>query len=218
MSMGRTEPPDPSKKLAPEEQASRVADANESAPTGQSNPTDESAPIDWSAALKEHDRWLRTIVYTRVGEAEAVDEVMQEVSIAAVAQKAPIQDPTKVAPWLYRLAVTQSLLYRRKIGRRKKLTDRYAQRKQPTEADHREVDPLGWLLADERRRLIRTALGRLPKKDAEILLLKYTEDWSYRDLVEHLGISESAVEARLHRARQKLRKELTALEVVETQR
>lgn len=52
----------------------------------------------------------------RLGEWQAVDEVMQEVSLAAVRQKAPLHDPTKVAPWLYRLAVTQALLYRANEG------------------------------------------------------------------------------------------------------
>jgi RNA polymerase sigma-70 factor (ECF subfamily) len=171
--------------------------------------------IDWQAALEKHDRWLRTIVYARVGEPQAVDEVMQEVSLAAVRQRAPLEDPAKVAPWLYRLAVTQSLLYRRKQGRRRKLTDRYAQRFRPSEADARQSEPLGWLMAEERRQMIRTAVARLPGRDAELLLLKYTEDCSYRDLAERLGITESAVEARLHRARQRLRHELTSLEVVE---
>ena len=78
--------------------------------------------------LASHDRWLRTVVYARVGEVQAVDEVMQEVSLAAVRQQAPINDVEKVTPWLYRLAVTQSLLYRRKQGRRRKLIDRYVQR------------------------------------------------------------------------------------------
>ena len=174
------------------------------------------AIIGTGLALGEHDRWLRTVVGARLGEPQAVDEVMQEVSLAAVRQKSPIADPDKVAPWLYRLAVTQSLLYRRKQGRRRKLTDRYAERNRPREQDNRELDPLAWLLADERRQLIRTAVSRLARRDAELLLLKYTEDWSYRDLAEKLGISESAVEARLHRARQKLRKQLTALQVIET--
>jgi RNA polymerase sigma-70 factor (ECF subfamily) len=114
------------------------------------------------------------------------------------------------------LAVTQSLLYRRKRGRQRKLTDRYAERVRPS-GESAEEEPLGWLLADERRQLIRTALGRLAKRDAEILLLKYTEDWSYHDLAEHLGVSVSAVQARLHRARQRLRDELAALEVIETE-
>jgi len=174
-------------------------------------------PIDWQAALAEHDRWLRTVIYARLGEPQAVDEVLQEVALAAVRQRAPLTDPDKLAPWLYRLAVTQSLLYRRKQGRRRKLTDRYAERNRPSEEDHREADPLGWLLAEERRSLVRRALKRLPKRDAEILMLKYTEDWSYRDLAEHLGVSESAVQARLHRARKRMRTELATLEVIEAE-
>ena len=171
--------------------------------------------IDWEAALDEHDRWLRTVVRARLGEPQAVDEVMQEVSLAAVEQRWPLSDAAKVAPWLYRLAVTQSLLYRRKLGRRRKLTDRYAQRFRPSETDSREPDPLGWLLAEERRDQVRRAVSRLPRREAEMLMLKYTEGWSYRQLAEHLGISESAVEARLHRARKRLRGELAAMNVVE---
>ena len=120
-------------------------------------------------------------------------------------------DPAKVAPWLYRLAVRQSLLYRRKQGRGRKLIDRYAQRCRPSEADNRQADPLDWLLSEERRTQVRAAVSRIPKRDAEILMLKYTEDWSYRALAEHLGVSESAVETRLHRARGRLRTELAAL-------
>jgi len=174
-----------------------------------------AARIDWPAVLREHDRWLRTVVVARLGEAQAVDEVMQEVALAAVRQRAPIADPSKVAPWLYKLAVRQSLLYRRKQGRRRRLAERYARRRRPTEHDTRHPDPLDWLLNEERRRRVREAMGRLSRRDAEILMLKYTEDWSYRNLAEHLGVSRSAVESRLHRARERLRKELAALEVIE---
>ena len=169
--------------------------------------------IDWSSALREHERWLRVVVCARLGEPQAIEEVMQEVALAAVRQKAPLSDPAKVAPWLYQLAVRQSLLYRRKQGRRRKLVDRYVTRFQPGEADTRQADPLGWLLAEERRGQVRAAMARLPKRDAEILMLKYNEDWSYHALAQRLGISHSAVEARLHRARGRLRAELAALDV-----
>jgi len=178
-------------------------------PEPQKRPAEaDAAAIDWPGVLAEHGPWLRTVVCARLGEPQAVDEVMQEVSMAAIRQQAPINDPSKVAPWLYQLAVRQTLLYRRKQGRRRKLVDRYAQRFQPTEADHRQADPLSWLLAEERRTQVREAMARLPKRDSEILLLKYNEDWSYQELADHLGISHSAVEARLHRARQRLRDEL----------
>jgi RNA polymerase sigma factor (sigma-70 family) len=173
-----------------------------------------AASIDWPSVLAKHERWLRTVVCARLGEPQAVDEVMQEVSLAAVRQHAPLSDPEKVAPWLYRLAVRQTLLYRRKQGRRRKMIDRYAERVRPSEADNRQADPLSWLLAEERGMQVRAAMSRLPKRDAEILMLKYNEDWSYQAIAEHLGISHSAVEARLHRARGRLRAQLAALDVV----
>jgi RNA polymerase sigma factor (sigma-70 family) len=172
-----------------------------------------ACPVDWAAALAAHDRWLRTAVLARLGERQAVDEVLQEVALAAVAQRAPLDDPAKVAGWLYRLAVRQVLMYRRKCGRRHRIDGHYAALR--AEAGAAAPDPLEWLVSVERRHLVREALARLPRRDAEILLLKYTEDWTYRDLADHLGIGESAVEARLHRARGRLRDVLAGSRVIE---
>jgi RNA polymerase sigma-70 factor (ECF subfamily) len=173
------------------------------------SPRGVTNPVDWPVVLAQHGRWLRTVVLARVGDAAAADDVMQEVATAAVEKGHQLRDPERVAPWLYRLAIVAALQYRRRQGRGRKLIDRFAQRRRPTEADTRETDPLDWLLADERKGLVRQALGQLRRRDAEILLLKYAEDWSYHQLAEHLGLSTSAVEARLHRARQKMRQALT---------
>src|SRR5687768_15023560 len=83
--------------------------------------------IDWPAALAQHDRWLRTVVLARLQEPQAADEVLQEVALAAVRQAAPLSDASKVAPWLYRLAVRQALLYRRKCSRRRRMVHRYTE-------------------------------------------------------------------------------------------
>jgi len=171
-----------------------------------------TSSVDWPAVLAQHGRWLRTVVFARVGDHAAADDVMQDIATAAVDKGHQLRDPAKVAPWLYRLAVMAALQYRRREGRRRKLVDRYVQRIPLAEHDVREADPLDWLLADERRSFVRQALERLPRRDAEILLLRYTEDWSYRQLAEHLGLSISAVEARLHRARQRMRRALARLD------
>ena len=168
--------------------------------------------IDWQAALVEHGRWLRTVTLARLGERQAVEDVLQEVAAATVEHGHRVHDAAKVAPWLYRVAVVASLQYRRRAGRRRKLVAQFAERMPPTDADEREPDPLDWLVAEEQRMLVRRSLACLPRRDAEILLLKYTEDWSYRQLADHLGLSASAVEARLHRARQRMRRQLAVLD------
>jgi RNA polymerase sigma factor (sigma-70 family) len=167
---------------------------------------------DWTARLTLHARWLRTVITTRSGDAAATDEIYQEIALVTVRNNPDVPE-AKVAPWLYRVAVRQALSHRRRLGRQRKLRQRLAV-ELPSQTDG-IADPLVWLLADERQQLIRRAVDQLHAKDAELLLLKYTEDWTYHDLVEHLGISHSAVETRLHRARQRLREALIALEVTE---
>jgi RNA polymerase sigma-70 factor (ECF subfamily) len=172
--------------------------------------------VDWSAALQRHGRWLRRVILSRVGERQAVEEVMQEVSLAAVASPAPPRaDPASVGAWLYRVAVRQTLLYRRRSGRRRKLLDAFVRRGVAADTNPAPPDPLGWLLSAERADLVRRAVARLPRRDADVLVLKYTEHWSYRQLAEHLGTTESAIEARLHRARARLREELNRLKLNE---
>lgn len=164
--------------------------------------------IDWASELARHERWLRTVIAARLGERQAIDDVWQELSLAVVRGRALPSDPAKVPPWLYRLAVLQSLLYRRRQGRARRLVERYADRASDR-APSGPGESLDWLLADERRQWVRAGLARLPGRDAEILLLKYREDWSYQQLAAQLGITVSAVETRLHRARGRLRKLLS---------
>jgi len=169
--------------------------------------------MDWPATLAEHNRWLRTALFARLGHWQAVDEVMQEVCLAAVSLRAPLDDAARVGGWLYRVALRQALLYRRRAGRRQKLANGYAQNRA---ADPRTTpDPLTVLLLEERRQLIRDALLTLSRRDAEILLLKYTEGWSGRELALHMGLSEPCVEARLHRARLRLRQAMVTSQAIE---
>jgi RNA polymerase sigma-70 factor (ECF subfamily) len=170
----------------------------------------ECAPAE---LLAQHARWLRTVLLARSGEPAAVDELFQDVAVA-VLKKPPLEVNAARRPaWLYGVAVRIAILYRRRLGRRRRFLERLESA--ATRNDRHDDDPLGWLLADERQRLVRQALARLAPKDRELLLLKYTEDWSYVDIADHLGLSASAVEARLHRARGRLRSELAAREVLE---
>jgi RNA polymerase sigma-70 factor, ECF subfamily len=171
---------------------------------------DLSGILDWGAALAEHDRWLRRVVASRLGEAQAVDEVMQDVALAVVAQRSALHNPARIAVWLYRLAVRQVLIYRRKTGRRRSLVDRYAARTDVSDVDA-SPSPLGWLVRDERQQLVQDALRRLPPRDAELFTLKYAEGYTARELAERLGVTVSTIEARLHRARRRLRAELAHL-------
>ena len=168
----------------------------------------ESTAIDWGRCLMEHAEWLRQVILARTGEPQAVDEVWQQVALAAVTQRSPLADPAKIAPWLHRLAVVLSARYRRQQGRSRRALAAAAIQSSNCAA---AGDPITLLLARERHELTRAAISRLAPRDAEILLLKYGQRWSYRQIARQLGITEKAVDARMQRARTKLRHELSLL-------
>jgi RNA polymerase sigma-70 factor (ECF subfamily) len=180
----------------------------QSPPDNSPGPSQYDSAIDWPAVLEEHRRWLTTVVRCRVEDTHAVDDVMQEVALAVLRQNSRPADRAKVAPWLYRVAVRQAISHRRRRGRRQKLVDTASQRsclEQPV------ADPRDWLLNEETRQAVVDALAQLPSQDRQILMLKYTENWCYRQLADHLGVGTGAVEYRLIRAKKRLRSQLRRL-------
>jgi RNA polymerase sigma factor (sigma-70 family) len=163
--------------------------------------------FDWGACLAAHEHWLRKVIFARTGERQAVDEVFQQVALAAVEQRAPLADEAKAPAWLHRLAVVCSARFRRKLGRQRRAMASVAEH-QRHECNGHAPDLLAWLAGQERQEQTRLALARLAGRDAEVLLLKYGERWSYRQIAQRLGITEKAVDTRLVRARQRLRAEL----------
>jgi RNA polymerase sigma factor (sigma-70 family) len=73
-------------------------------------------------------------------------------------------------------------------------------------ADASELNRLDGLLASETQENIQKALGELPEIERQILMLKYAEGWSYKELASHLGVQEDTIEYRLLRARKNFRR------------
>lgn len=166
-------------------------------------------PLD---ALPDHEDWLRTSLLARLGNRDEVEEVMQEVAVAAANQSAKEEPVDRVGPWLYRVAMRQMMLFRRKAGRRRKLINNVAEAKQPTEEDPQGRSPLEFLISTERQEEVRQAMRKMTERDRQLLMLKYVEGLSYGQIAARVGVTASAVQSRLHRARALLRKELLSME------
>jgi RNA polymerase sigma factor (sigma-70 family) len=167
--------------------------------------------LDWNRELNAHEGWLRKVILARTGEPQAVDDLFQQVALAAVEQRSPIADIRKLPAWLHRLAVVKAARYRRQQGRSRRVMNGFLRQQHIVErfnGNGDAADLLHWLMRKERHELLRQALERLAGRDAEILMLKYGERWSYKQIAEQLNITEKAVDRRLERARQRLRLQL----------
>lgn len=163
------------------------------------------AAIDWSAALAQHAPWIRKVVCSRVKRTSDIDDVVQEISAVVLRQETRPTHPDKVAPWLYGVATRQASNFLRREGRHERLLEDFSQRGTGPEVP---PNPRDWVMHCERRESVENAMTALASEDREILLLKYTEDLSYRELAQLLDTTVKAIEHRLLKARNALRAQL----------
>lgn len=159
------------------------------------------------AIFLQNESWLRTVVRSRIPEQDGVEDVMQNIALALVRQREALGDVGKLGAWLYQIAVRQILMYRRTTGRRRNFRKRLAETAERSAAEPAvEPDPSAAVIAAEQAETVRRGLSELDELDRQILMLKYTEGWTYRDLAEHLGVTTDTVEYRLLKARKNLRR------------
>ena len=158
------------------------------------------------ALYLENESWLRTVVRSRISEQDAVEDIMQNIALALVRQREALDEINKVGAWLYQIAVRQVLMYRRTRGRRRRFENRVADNPTDVTPNYESPNPLERVLAAEQQQQVQEAMQQLDEIDRQVLLLKYSEGWTYRQLADHLGVKEDTVEYRLTKARKKLRR------------
>ena len=112
--------------------------------------------------------------------------------------------------WLFRIARTTLIDYRRVEGRRASVR---ASLDDVAEIRDNAADPEAGYSAKERGTLLLEVVGRLDANSRMLLNLKFTARRTNREIAGILRISEAAVSMRLMRALRRLRDELTTLGV-----
>jgi RNA polymerase sigma-70 factor, ECF subfamily len=144
-------------------------------------------------------------------EAEA-EEAMQEVFLTVYEKANTFRGDSAFSTWLYRLTVNTALSRLRRRQRRPEiLMEDYLPRFQ--DDGHHLVRPVvDWshnlesdLARKETQRLLQQAIEALRPTDKAVVVLSDLEGLSNQEIGEVLGLSVSAVKARLHRARLFLR-------------
>ena len=168
-----------------------------------------STPGNWQTVWQVHSKWLRTVLIARLRDESIAEELLQEVAVIAWRKREQLADPDKIGPWLYRIAIRQIQMLWRKQANSKRFSS--LENLSQDTPDRQQTDPLNWLTSDEAHRLVRDALDRMSSQDREILMLKHTEEWTYQQIADRLGVSVDKIIYRNSRACQRLRIQLQAV-------
>ncbi|NOX99858.1 MAG: sigma-70 family RNA polymerase sigma factor [Verrucomicrobia bacterium] len=165
--------------------------------------------IDWASMLHQHENQLRQTVTAQLsgGHEDAVDDIMQEVAIAAMNSASPPELEEKVLPWLRQIARHKIQDHWRKVQSQKRLAGSLEKSSVNTAT---VLTPFEWVMKIESRELVLSALDQLPKDDRDLLLQKYRQEKNCQDIARENGLSLKSIEYRLSKARRLLRKILNS--------
>jgi RNA polymerase sigma-70 factor (ECF subfamily) len=185
----------------------------------QAREGDETARQDLLARHRDRlRRMVRVYLDRRLAARVDPSDVVQE-ALAEASRKLPAyldERPLPFYPWLRRIAWEQlAKAHRRHLGAR----SRDATREEPGGfglPDESALDlarrliapgtsPSNRLMRDELRARVQAALARLAPRDREVLVMRYLEQLSTREIADALGATEGAVKVRHLRALERLR-------------
>jgi RNA polymerase sigma-70 factor (ECF subfamily) len=146
---------------------------------------------------------------------EECKDLAQETFFKVHRHLATYRGEASLRTWIFTIALNQLLNLRRSRGTRKRegqelSLDLLLESGQPLPAMAADSSqaPLGNVLRDERSRLLRRELRKLPPQMRRCVLLR-VQDLRYREIADVLDVSIDTVKAHLYQARQLLKGRLT---------
>lgn len=138
---------------------------------------------------------LRSFIQSRVADARAVDDILQDVFLKIHSRVDSLRDETRLESWIFQ--VTRNTIadhYRKRFSSHEEASPVEPSEEQPEE-NAMEKFSAG----------VREMIGQLPEHYRDALLLTEFEGLTQQQLAQRLGISLSGAKSRVQRARQMLR-------------
>ena len=164
-------------------------------------------PEAFESLVRKYNRLGGAIAYAIVGDFHQAEDIVQEAFIKAFRALGTLRSPDRFKFWFAGLVRSRALdlLRERRAHRVVPVAELPEGGVRPGEPSPEEVQ-----IREEASHRIREAVDELPETDRLVVVLKHMEGLSYKEIAEVLDTTVSAVESRLFRARQVLKKKLTA--------
>jgi RNA polymerase sigma-70 factor (sigma-E family) len=151
-----------------------------------------------------HWRQLVRLAVLLVHDVGTAEEIVQDCFIGVHAKWNRLHDPDKALAYLRRSVVNRSRSHLRHLSVVRRHADREALPQPAAGADLAAYDVA-------RRATVLGALRRLPRRQREVLALRYYLDLSEAEIADLLGISRGAVKSHASRGAAALRADLSSM-------
>ena len=159
-----------------------------------------------SQLFAEHHRRVLTAAYRITGSMADAEDVAQAVFVRLASADGPV---TNAGSYLYRAAINGALdlLRQRKAARIEPLEfAEYVAAAGSGSSPEKEAS------SRELGALLRVAIGELPRRAAEMFVLRYVEELGNQEIAALMGTSQAVVAVTLFNARSRLKRRLSEFE------
>ncbi|MFD1871919.1 RNA polymerase sigma factor [Hymenobacter bucti] len=163
--------------------------------------------------VERYQHRVYSTAFSLLRSAEEAEDVAQEVFVEVYQTVAKFRNETALSTWLYRLATSRALQHRRRASAKKRFayfTSLLGFHNQVLHEPPDHAHPLALLEGAQQLHLLLDYIGRLPSQQQVAFTLRHEQDLNYDEIAAVLGTTVSAVESLLFRARQTLRRHLSA--------
>ena len=157
--------------------------------------------------VRDHDSWLRSVIYGVTGRLDQVDDVAQQVWMQVWQHLPTLKDPQRLRSWLCTIARRTAI--DAGIARRRRESRTGSLEQMSGSGDIAQAASGGWTTDGELHATLLRAVESLPALYREPFVLRHLEGWSYAEIGEVLELGVETVETRLVRARRLLREMLS---------
>lgn len=162
--------------------------------------------------IQKNQKMVYNICLKMLNNRQDAEDIAQDVFVKAYENFNTFEGNAQISTWLYRIAVNLSLNF---IKRKKRLN--WLTLDFDSSTSGKIIEPPATEQPDiifdqnELDQTLQQAIHKLPEKQKTAFILNKLEGLSHQKISEILNISISSVEARIHRAKQSLRRDLVAL-------
>lgn len=157
--------------------------------------------------VREYSSDIARLANRLLGWPGEVDDIVQEVFLAAYTGLKKFRYECDIKSWLFRITINKCRTYRYKKLLRFKFSEKFA----GSIASETSSDANEKQIKDETFESVRKAVSDLPAKYREAVVLKYLQEMKTSNIMQTLGITENTLNVRLSRARELLGKKLADL-------
>lgn len=151
--------------------------------------------------VRRHLRAAFGVALAVLREPADAEDVCQDAFLSALEQLDTCQ-PDRFAGWLLRIVRNRAISIQRQQKVRRSMPLEWANGARSREDPVRDAERSGL------RRRLTEALGELPERQREVLLLHDLEGWRHREIGDALGMPEGTVRYTLFHARRAMREKL----------